>query len=108
MWCRSVLPWKSWSVPLPLTPWRMPPIKGEPEHEGSCHGVGGKVEIHDCIGYLPRTRTVRLHRLYRDNMMAYEHAGEDAFVEDWGDSRLHGPRGDISRSCPVCISGQAA
>lgn len=64
------------------------------------------MEIHDCIGYLPLNTDRQIARLYRDNMMAYEHAGEDAFVEDWetaGSTDL----GIFPRSCPVCISGQA-
>ena len=61
--------------------------------------LGGKVEIHDCIGYLPLNTERQIARLYRDNMMAYEHAGEDAFVEDWetaGSTDL----GDISQIMP--------
>ena len=61
--------------------------------------LGGKVEIHDCIGYLPLNTDRQIARLYRDNMMAYEHAGEDAFVEDWetaGSTDL----GDISQIMP--------
>lgn len=57
------------------------------------------MEIHDCIGYLPLNTDRRIARLYRDNMIAYEHAGEDAFVEDWetaGSTDL----GDISQIMP--------
>ena len=37
---------------------------------------GARVEIHDCIGYLPLNTDRQIARLYRDNMMAYEHAGK--------------------------------
>ena len=50
------------------------------------------MEIHDCIGYLPLNTDRQIARLYRDNMMAYEHAGKMR-CGGLGDSRLHGPGG---------------
>lgn len=61
--------------------------------------LGGKVEIHDSIGYLPLATDRSLGRLYKDNMIMYEHAGEDEFTEDW-ESAGSTDLGDISQLMP--------
>ncbi|MBS4980889.1 MAG: amidohydrolase [Lachnospiraceae bacterium] len=43
--------------------------------------VGGKVEIHDQMGYLPLKTDRRLSALYKQNMIDYAGASEDSFVE---------------------------
>ena len=43
--------------------------------------VGGKVEIHQSVGYLPMKSDRRLSGVYRSNMIAYGGANEDSFVE---------------------------
>lgn len=61
--------------------------------------LGGKVEIHDGMGYLPLATDRQLARLYKENMITYGQAGENAFVEDWetaGSTDL----GDVSQLMP--------
>lgn len=43
--------------------------------------IGGKVEINDQIGYLPMKTDRGLSALYRQNMIDYQGATEDSFVE---------------------------
>lgn len=43
--------------------------------------LGGKVEIHNRMGYLPMRTDRKLSKLYRENMIRYGGAGEDSFVE---------------------------
>lgn len=61
--------------------------------------LGGKVEICDGIGYLPLDTNHALARLYKENLISYEHAQEDAFIENWetaGSTDL----GDLSQIMP--------
>lgn len=61
--------------------------------------IGGKVEIHDQIGYLPLKSDRNLSSLYRKNMLEYGGAGEDSFVELYqtpGSTDL----GDVSQLMP--------
>lgn len=61
--------------------------------------VGGKVEITDSIGYLPLKTEHTLGQLYKKNMIEYEYAKEDSFVESYetaGSTDL----GDISHLMP--------
>lgn len=45
--------------------------------------VGGKVEIHGQIGYLPLSTDSALSDLYRENMVLYGGADEDSFMEHY-------------------------
>lgn len=43
--------------------------------------IGGKVEIHDQMGYLPLKTDRKLSQIYRRNMIQYGGADENSFVE---------------------------
>lgn len=43
--------------------------------------IGGKVEIHDQMGYLPLNTDRNLSQIYRNNMIEYGGANEDSFIE---------------------------
>lgn len=61
--------------------------------------LGGKVEIHDQIGYLPLKTDRNLSALYKQNMIQYAGAKEDSFIELYqtaGSTDL----GDISQIKP--------
>ena len=61
--------------------------------------LGGKVEIHSRMGYLPMRTDRKLSALYRENMIRYAGADEDSFVERYetaGSTDL----GDLSQMKP--------
>lgn len=61
--------------------------------------IGGKVEIHDQMGYLPLNTESKISKFFRDNMVEFGGCGEDSFIEEYqtaGSTDL----GDMSQIMP--------